>query len=151
MIRTYARSLDSDLYDHYDHLHCTLHPPFTLYGVPLTRLCFFLVLDISSFRFYLFALSLKKKILQTSFDLACIRCAIKYSNLIYISVEIGSNGCARHRDFTCVQVDLGATYFTCYRLLIQFIIMTLSFKGQTVVVTGAGGGLGRAYVYCRRL
>jgi short-subunit dehydrogenase len=26
--------------------------------------------------------------------------------------------------------------------------MSLSFKGHTVVVTGAGGGLGKAYVSC---
>jgi len=27
--------------------------------------------------------------------------------------------------------------------------MTLSFKGHTVIVTGAGGGLGKAYGSCR--
>ena len=35
-----------------------------------------------------------------------------------------------------------------YHLLFnQFVRMSLSFKGHTVVVTGAGGGLGKALVY----
>ena len=52
-------------------------------------------------------------------------------------------------------IRISSRIFTCNAVLVRNIngyvcfflfSMVVSFKGHTVVVTGAGGGLGRAYV-----